>query len=889
MSKELAPQYSAPELETRWYKTWEEEGLFTAPGPDDEHSEKGTFVIVIPLPNVTGSLHFGHALNNTLQDILTRKHRMMGYDTLWLPGTDHASIAVHMVIEKQLAKAGTTRFDMGREKFLDFAWEWKEKYGGIIYKQLRRLGSSLDWTRTRFTLDDMMAKAVREAFVRYYEEGLIYRANRIVNWCPSCHTSISDLEVIHEETEGKLWYIRYPGLKKKDKGVVVATTRPETMLGDTAVAVHPEDDRYKGLIGSEVQLPLTGRTIPVIADEHVDPEFGTGAVKITPAHDVNDFEMAQRHNLDALVVFDDYAVMNENAPDQYRGMTTKECRKEVVEDLQVEGYLEKIKPYDLPAALCDRCKTNIEPYVSEQWYLDMKPIVQPAIDVVRNGQVKFVPERWTKVYYNWMENIRDWCISRQLWWGHRIPVWYCNACARENDPKAGIYVSREDITECPDCGGPLRQDEDVLDTWFSSALWPFGTMGWPDDETFDFNHYYPGDVLVTAPDIIFLWVARMIFSSLHFNGKIPFHTVYLHPMIQDHEGRRMSKSLGTGVDPLDLIDNYGADAVRFTLAMLCSHSQAFRLWEDRFDVGRNLTNKMWNAARFIAPHIEGAGGEWNDDDLELSDRWILSRYEAARAEAEHAYASYRFNDLAHGLYAFFWNELCDWYLEAIKPRLYGDNEEAKETAARVVHFAFDGFLRLMHPMMPFITEEMFSILSPGEGYLMVSDWPGERPELKDVKAEEIAELLFDVIRAVRNIRSEMRVKPSADISLKLVADDDSREIIERELPKLFGLARIAYMEFIAEKNRPAQSATGLAGDVTVFVPLAGLIDIDAEKARISKQVKKLEGDIEGLEKKLANENFTSRAPTEVVSREAERLEGLRDKLERAQANLEELQ
>ncbi len=568
-------------------------------------------------------------------------------------------------------------------------------------------------------------------------------------------------------------------------------------------------------------------------------------------------------------------------------MNTKQCRKEVEEDLQVKGYLEKIKPYDLPAALCDRCKTNIEPYVSEQWYLDMKPIVQPAIDVVKDGQVKFVPERWTKVYYNWMENIRDWCISRQLWWGHRIPVWYCDACASEGDPKAGIYVSREDLTECPDCGGELRQDEDVLDTWFSSALWPFGTMGWPDEEAFDFNHYYPGDVLVTAPDIIFLWVARMIFSSLHFNGKIPFHTVYLHPMIQDQEGRRMSKSLGTGVDPLDLIDSYGADAVRFTLAMLCSHSQAFRLWEDRFDVGRNLTNKMWNAARFIAPHVEGmGGGGWDSDKLELSDRWILSRYEKARAEAEEAYRNYRFNDLAQGLYAFFWNELCDWYLEAIKPRLYGDDAAAKETAARVVHFVFDGFLRLMHPIMPFITEELFSILSPDEGYMMTSSWPEEHPEYLDKETEQTAELLFEVIRAVRNIRSEMHVKPSVDISVKLaIAGDATREIIEGELPKLFGLARIGDMEFIAEDCRPAQSAAGLAGEITVYVPLAGLIDIDAEKARITKQVKKLEGEITGLEKKLANENFTSRAPADVVNQEAERLEGLRHKLERADANL----
>jgi len=877
---ELAPKYDPHKLEDRWYKAWEEGRFFAA--PDDPRSEKGTFVIVIPLPNVTGTLHMGHALNNTLQDILTRRKRMQGYDTLWLPGTDHASIAVHTVIEKELACEGTTRFDLGREKFLEYAWAWREKYGGIIYAQLRRLGASLDWSRTRFTLDPMMSRAVREAFVTYYEDGLIYRGTRIVNWCPRCHTAISDLEVVHDVRDGKLWYIRYPGAAGggASAGVLVATTRPETMLGDTAVAVHPDDKRYKGLVGKSVVLPLTGRTIPVVADELVDPEFGTGAVKVTPAHDAADYEIARKHQLPELVVMDKDARMNENAPAKYRGMTREECRKAIIDDLQVEGLLEKTKAYELPAAVCDRCKTDIEPYLSEQWWLSMKDLAGPAVEVVKAGEVRFVPERWTKVYYNWMENVRDWCLSRQLWWGHRIPVWYCDTCGE-------VIVAREDPTECTKCGGPLRQDEDVLDTWFSSALWPFGTMGWPDD-TADLRNYFPGDVLVTAPDIIFLWVARMIFTALKLTGKKPFHTVYLHPLIQDVEGRRMSKSLGTGKDPLDIIDKNGADAVRYTMAMLCSQSQAFRLWEKRFEVGRNLTNKMWNAARFLLPYLEGLENRPLPPERELVDSWILSRTERARADVEAAYEGYRFNDVANALYQFFWGEYCDWYLEAIKPRLYGGGK-AGAGAARTALYVFDRFLRLMHPVMPYITEELFSRLVPNGGYLIVAEWPEPAPKLIDEAAEEDCALLFDIIRGVRNVRAEMNVPPGDAVDVKVVAADAARAMmVEANLPALFGLARISAMELVAVGERPAKSAAAVVGDATVYVPLEGVVDLAEEKARLKKTADGLKGEISELEKKLSNEDFVAKAPKNVVARETERLAGMRERLKRAAENLKAL-
>ncbi|UCE26002.1 MAG: valine--tRNA ligase [Candidatus Coatesbacteria bacterium] len=874
---ELAPKYDPHALEDRWYKTWEEGGFFTA--PDEPKSEKGTFVIVIPLPNVTGTLHMGHALNNTLQDVLTRRKRMQGYDTLWLPGTDHASIAVHTVIEKELAREGTTRFDMGREKFLEYAWAWKKKYGGIIYSQLKRLGASLDWTRTRFTLEPMMSRAVREAFVTYYEDGLIYRGTRIVNWCPRCNTAISDLEVVHETRDGKLWYIRYPGAEGGN-GVVVATTRPETMLGDTAVAVHPGDERFGDLIGKEVVLPLTGRSIPVVADELVDPEFGTGVVKVTPAHDAADYDIGRKHKLDELVVMDKNARMNENAPAKYRGMTREECRKAVVEDLQLEGLLETTKAYELPAAICDRCKTDIEPYLSEQWWLSMKELAEPAVDVVKSGEVRFVPERWIKVYYNWMENVRDWCLSRQLWWGHRIPVWYCDGCG-------GVIVARENPTECPKCGGDLRQDEDVLDTWFSSALWPFGTMGWPDD-TADLRNYFPGDVLVTAPDIIFLWVARMIFSALKLTGKKPFHTVYLHPMIQDVEGRRMSKSLGTGKDPLDIVDEKGADAVRYTMTMLCSQSQSFRLWEKRFEVGRNLTNKMWNAARFLLPYLEDLDDRSlpDEDERELVDSWILSRTEKARADVEAAYEGYRFNDVANTLYQFFWGEYCDWYLESIKPRLY-DGGKAGAVAARTALYVFDRFLRLMHPIMPYITEELFSRLVPDGGYLIVAKWPEPAPELTDDEAEADVTLLFDIIRGVRNVRAEMNVPPGELVDAKVVVADAARAMmVEANLPTLFGLGRIKGMELVAVGERPAKSAVAVVGDATVYVPLEGVVDLEEEKTRLERIAEELKLNVAELEKKLSNEDFIGKAPKNVVARETERLEEMRARLKRTEENLD---
>ena len=877
MADEISSKYDARAVEERWYERWEKAGVFT-PAATPPVGGPGAFVVVIPPPNVTGSLHMGHALNNTVQDILVRQRRMAGYDTLWLPGADHASIAVHTVLERELAKEGVTRQQLGREEFLRRAWAWKEKYGDTIIGQLRRLGCSCDWTRLRFTMDEQCSRAVREAFVRYWEEGLLYRGPRVVNWCPRCRTAISDLEVKHAEAEGMLWYIRYPGAGGR-AGVVVATTRPETMLGDVAVAVNAGDERYRALVGTKVVHPLAGREIPVVADDAVDPAFGTGAVKVTPAHDATDYDIAQRHQLPIIVALDQDARMTDAVPAKYRGLTREACREAVLKDLQVAGLLETTKAYAVPLGRCDRCGTVVEPALSPQWFLKMAALAAPARDAVAEGRIRLVPERWTKVYFDWLDNVRDWCVSRQLWWGHRIPAWYCDDCGE-------VLVAREDPTRCR-CGSTrLRRDEDILDTWFSSALWPFATLGWP-EATPDLARFFPTDHLCTAPDIIFLWVARMIFSSLKFTGKIPFHTVYLHPLIQTEEGKRMSKSLGTGVDPLDLIGRHGADAVRYTLTAFCSQSQSFRLWEERFDLGRNLTNKMWNAARFLGPHLATLAGE----DLppperrELADRWVLSRLERARGAAQQALDELRFNDLAQGLYQFFWGEFCDWYLEAIKPRLYGKAAGGEE-AVRIARFVFDAWLRLIHPIMPFLTEELYAAVAPGRGLCARAPWPTAAPELADEDAEAGAGLLFELVRAVRNIRAEFNVPPASVVDLVLGGGDAAAAARAAEgLKPFFELARISSATPAKGKKRPPHAAAAVAADVTVFVPLEGLIDFDVEAQRLNKAKDKLTREAERLNRKLSDEDFVHRAPADVVAADAARRDELRAALQRLDDNL----
>ncbi len=879
MPKELVPRYEAAELEERWYREWEEAGVFTP--PERPASEKGVFSVVIPPPNVTGSLHMGHALNNTIQDVVVRQRRMAGYDTLWLPGTDHASIATHTVIERELAKEGRSRRDLGREEFLRRAWAWKEQYGDTIVNQLKRLGCSCDWTRLRFTMDPMLSRAVGEAFVRYWEDGLLYRDTRMVTWCPRCRTALSDLEVRHEETDGMLWYIRYPGAGG-GPGVVVATTRPETMLGDTAVAVNPKDERYKDAVGAAVVLPLVGREIPVIADEAVDPSFGMGAVKITPAHDADDYDVAQRHGLPTVVAIDEEGRMTDEVPAKYRGMTREKCREAVLKDLQLEGLLESTKPYRVPLAVCDRCKTVVEPYLSLQWFVKQAELAKPARDAVDRGDVAFVPERWVKVYFDWMDNVHDWCVSRQLWWGHRIPAWYCGDCGE-------VIVAREEPKRCACGSSSLRRDEDVLDTWFSSALWPFSTMGWPED-TPDMKSYYPTDLLCTAADIIFLWVARMIFSALKFTGRVPFHTVYFHPMIQTVEGKRMSKSLGTGVDPLSLVDRHGADATRYTLTALCTQSQSFRLWEERFELGRNLTNKIWNAARFLLPYLEGVRDPSLPDaaELQLVDRWILSRLARARAEGQREFDGMSFNDYVQTLYQFFWGEYCDWYLEAIKPRLYG-KEPGGDAAARVARHVFDVVLRLFHPVMPYITEELYQLLAPGRGFIAQAPWPEADVAAPDEEAEDRLGLLFDVVRAVRNIRAEMNVPPSSEVDVLLSAEDGAFAGATADaLAPFFALARVASASPLAAGKRPAHAAAAVAGDMTVFVPLEGIIDFDVEIKRLGRAKEKLEKDVATLERKLSDENFVKKAPADVVAADAERLEVLKATAARVVDNLEAL-
>ncbi|CAG0933433.1 partial valyl-tRNA synthetase, partial [Rhodocyclaceae bacterium] len=782
--KELAKVYEPQAVEEKWYQTWEREGYFRA----EAVSDKSSYSIVIPPPNVTGALHMGHALNNTLQDILCRWKRMSGHNVLWMPGTDHAGIATQNVVERQLAAEGKSRHELGREEFIERVWKWKGESGGQIIGQLKRLGASCDWERERFTMDEGLSRAVREVFVRLYEEGLIYRDNRLINWCPRCHTALSDIEVEHEEKAGSLWHLRYPVVDQPGRFVVVATTRPETMLGDTAVAVHPEDERYADLVGKTVLLPLMNRQIPVVADDYVDREFGTGVVKITPAHDFNDFEVGRRHNLDVVNVFDESGVVNA-AGHQYEGMDRFAARKRIVEDLEAQGLLEKIDDHALAVGGCYRCKTVVEPYLSLQWYVKVGPLAEEALAAVKDGRTRIVPQQWENTYFDWMENIRDWCISRQIWWGHRIPAWYCDHCGETT-------VAKVDPTKCSKCGSDeIRQETDVLDTWFSSALWPFSTMGWP-DQTPELKTFYPTSCLVTGFDILFFWVARMMMMGLHFMGEVPFRDVYIHALVRDAQGQKMSKSKGNVIDPLVVIDQYGTDAFRFTLAAFAAQGRDIKLAEERIAGYRNFANKIWNASRFALMNLEGFDPDAVDPaELQLSnaDRWILYRLNAAAAETREALEAYRYNDAANTLYRFTWSEFCDWYIELVKDDLYRGDEGRQRTARYVLWQVLEHLLRLLHPFMPFITEEIWQAI-PGKrptATIMTAQWPTPNPAWDFVAGAAEMELVMEVIRGIRNIRGEMDVAPSREIAVILnCGSEASLQLLKKNEVYIMSLARV---------------------------------------------------------------------------------------------------
>ncbi len=871
--RELPKVYNPKDVEERWGRFWIERRLFHA---DERDDSRPAYSIVIPPPNVTGSLHMGHALNATLQDILCRWKRMEGYNVLWMPGTDHAGIATQTVVERELAKEGKTRWDLGREKFIERVWQWKEKYGNYIVEQLKRLGCSCDWDRLRFTMDEGFSRAVREVFVRLYEEGLIYKGSYIVNWCPRCHTALSDLEVEYEEQDGHLWYIRYP-LEDGSGYITVATTRPETMLGDTAVAVNPEDERYRDFVGKKVILPLVNRKIPVIADPYVDPEFGTGALKITPAHDPNDFEIGRRFGLDVVCVMNTDGTMNELAG-KYAGMDRYEARKAIVRDLEELGLLEKVEPYRHSVGHCYRCHTVIEPYVSEQWFVKTKPLAEPAIKAVEDGRTRIIPERWKKVYFEWMRNIRDWCISRQIWWGHRIPAWYCSECGK-------ISVSREDIDRCLHCGSQnIRQDEDVLDTWFSSALWPFGTMGWP-DETETLKRFYPTSCLVTGFDILFFWVARMMMMGLKFMGDVPFRDVYIHALIRDEKGQKMSKTRGNVIDPLEMMDKYGTDALRFTLAILAAQGRDIRLSEKKIEAYRNFVNKIWNAARFVLMNLDGYEPvDISGRELELADRWILSRLNRTVHEARRALEEYEFDEYASAIYNFTWHQFCDWYIELAKPALYGDDAERRLTVQNILVHVFDVLLRLAHPVMPFVTEEIRQKLPiEKEESILLSPFPQVEEGWLDGEAEADMAFLMDVVGAVRNVKADMSIPLTRKVKVLVKAQGREKELLDRYGAYVTTLAFADGLEVGPEVERPPRSAMRVVGSSEVYVPLGDVIDFEKERERLLRELKKVEKELERVNRKLANKNFLEKAPQEVVEKERR----IRQELEDKKARLEE--
>jgi valyl-tRNA synthetase len=871
MSTELAKGYEPHDVEKRWYAEWEGKGYFRAAARSDSPS----YSIVIPPPNVTGALHMGHALNNTLQDILCRWKRMQGYNVLWMPGTDHAGIATQNVVERQLAAEGKDRHDLGREEFIERVWKWKGESGGQIIGQLKRLGASCDWERERFTMDEGLSTAVRTVFVKLYQDGLIYRDNRLINWCPRCHTALSDIEVEHEDKKGHLWHIRYPVTGQPGTYLVVATTRPETMLGDTAVAVHPDDERYKHLIGKKVTLPLINREIPVVADEYVELEFGTGVVKITPAHDFNDFEVGLRHGLDKINVFDESGIVNA-AGHQYEGMDRFAARTRIVAELEAAGLLEKIDDHAMSVGGCYRCKTVVEPYLSLQWYVKVAPLAGRALQAVKDGRTRILPKQWENTYYDWMENIRDWCISRQIWWGHRIPAWFCDHCDV-------ITVSMETPTKCSQCGSDeIRQETDVLDTWFSSALWPFSTMGWP-EQTPLLSTFYPTTCLVTGFDILFFWVARMMMMGLHFMDEVPFTDVYIHALVRDAQGQKMSKSKGNVINPLTIIEQYGTDAFRFTLAAFAAQGRDIKLAEERIAGYRNFCNKVWNAARFTLMNLEGFSPDGISlENLELAqgDKWILHRLNETARSVDETLAGYRYNESAMALYQFTWSEFCDWYLELSKQDLYNGTPERKRTVQYVLWYTLENLLRLLHPFMPFISEEIWQALPGAKGTptIMQAAYPQAVGALSFPSEAADMERVMEVISGIRNIRGEMEVPPSRQIAVILsCGSEESLRLMRHNEGAIMGLARVSDLAIGCAVEQPEDASIQVAGDVQIYVPLKGLVDLAAEEERLLKEIAKIAKEIELFSKKLESPAFVDRAPAEIVAKERQKLAEATDK------------
>ncbi len=859
MRKELAKNYNPQEFEDRIYAEWCDKNYF-APDPD---KKKPAFSIVIPPPNVTGQLHMGHALDETLQDILVRTKRMQGYSALWVPGTDHAGIATQIKVEENLrVNEGLSRYDLGREGFLERVWDWKNQYGSRIINQLKKLGTSCDWSRERFTMDEGCSRAVREVFVNLYNKGLIYRGYRIINWCPRCLTALSDAEVEYKDQPGSFWHIKYP-IKGEEGFVEVATTRPETMFGDTAIAVNPDDENTKHLIGKTVILPIVNREIPVIADDYVEIGFGTGCVKITPAHDPNDFLVGQRHNLEQIKVMNDDATMNANAG-KYEGMERYACRKALVADLESEGYLVKTEPHDHNVGTCYRCGTTVEPMTSDQWFVKMKPLAEPAIEAVKSGDISFVPERFSKNYFNWMNNILDWCISRQLWWGHRIPAFYCDACGH-------MEVSKDDISTCPKCGAPVRQDEDVLDTWFSSALWPFSTLGWP-DKTEDLERYYPTSTLVTGYDIITFWVSRMIFSGLEHIGEKPFSKVFIHGLVRDAQGRKMSKSLGNGIDPLKVIDEYGADALRFALATGNAPGNDMRFSDEKIEAARNFANKLWNASRFVLMNLTESDEELlklpEDGELLAEDKWILSRLNKLVKTVNDNIDNYEVGVALAEIYSFTWDSFCDWYIEMAKSRTFEAGTASALTAKRVLVYVLTSILKLLHPYMPFITEEIYQALPHTDESIMISSYPVFDEKYSFAGEEEAVDRIITCITAIRARRAEMNVPPSKKAKLYVVTKyADTFAAASKILEKLASAS-----EVILTEKYESDDAVMIATDAgSLYIPLSEVIDFEKEKARLTAEMKKNDGEIERIEKKLANEGFVSKAPAAVIEGERAKL------------------
>ena len=915
MPREIAKSYSHQDVEGKWYEQWEDAGHFAPSSPGAP-----SFSMVIPPPNVTGSLHMGHALNNTLQDVLCRFRRMDGHNVLWVPGTDHAGIATQNVVERQLAEEGLGRTDLGREGIIEKVWSWREETGHTILRQLRALGVSCDWSRERFTMDEGLSRAVREAFVRLWEEGLLYRAERLINWCPRCKTALADIEVVHEEVDGHLWHVRYPLVGEGE--LVVATTRPETMLGDTGMAVHPEDERHAGSIGRRARLPIVGREIPVVGDTFVDPEFGTGAVKITPGHDFNDFEIGLRNGLEVINIFDDDAAVRAEAfaggdggmPDwvgPYGGRDRLVARERVVRELEEQGLLAEVQPYRHAVGKCYRCQTVIEPYLTPQWFVKVKPLADPAMEAVRDGRTRIVPEAWKNSYFAWMENIKDWCVSRQIWWGHQIPAWYCAGCNESLDAHGARIpsgcapvVGRVAPDRCEACGGTrFVQDPDVLDTWFSSALWPFSTLGWP-DRTDDLRAFYPTAALVTGFDILFFWVARMMMMGLKFMDEVPFRDVYIHALVRDQEGQKMSKSKGNVIDPLIMVNRYGADPFRFTLVAMTAMGRDVKLAEDRIAGYQHFVNKLWNAARFVLMNLDdevlretrGAAADHAEEEPDLADRWILSRLNATVERAREAITAYRFNDFAHHLYQFTWHEFCDWYIEMSKLRL--DGGPGSRAAQRTLHTVLRNILLLLHPLMPFVTEELWREVTARDAAsarrddIMVHRYPAAGDFAADRDAEDKIEFLSGIVRAVRNLRTEMNVPPSRKVRVMLLDTEERLSLVRAYESTVCTLARTEPLEYLSEGARPEKVATAIVDTTEVYVPLDGTVDLEEEGGRLHRALGKLETELARVRNKLGNENFTARARPDVVEREREKAQEMEEKLEalnRSLTRIRELQ